>query len=68
MDPPRPAPWPRYRLKLFIEWCEGIGLEHVGELRPIDLDEYYDIRAGEVKSVTLEGETWTLHGFIEYLE
>lgn len=57
-----------YRLKLFIEWCEGIGLDHVGELRPIDLDEYYDIRAGEVKPVTLEGEMWTLHGFIEYLE
>lgn len=57
-----------YRLKLFIEWCEGAGIEEVGQLRALDLDEYYDIRSGAVQPSTLEGEMWTLKKFVEYLD
>jgi len=57
-----------YRLKLFIEWCEGVGIEQVGDLRPLDLDEYYDIRSGRVEPATLEGEMWTIKSFVEYLD
>lgn len=57
-----------YRLKLFVEWCEGIGIEGVGDIKPFDLDEYYDIRSGKVTPSTLEGEMWTLKKFVEYVE
>ena len=57
-----------YRLKLWIEWCESIGIETVGELRPYDMDEYYEIRASDVAPATLEGEMWTLKQFAEFLE
>jgi len=58
----------RYRLKLFVEWLEGIGVERVGDLRAFDLDEYFELRSGRVAPSTLEGEMWTLRGFVEYLE
>ena len=58
----------KYRLKLFVEWCEGIGIESVGDLRGYDLDEYYELRSGAVAPATLEGEMWTLQTFTEYLE
>ncbi|SER74801.1 tyrosine-type recombinase/integrase [Natrinema salaciae] len=57
-----------YRLKLWIEWCESIGIETVGELRPYDMDEYYEIRASDVAPATLEGEMWTLTQLAEFLE
>ncbi|EMA67599.1 integrase-like protein [Halorubrum aidingense JCM 13560] len=58
----------KYRLKLFVEWCEGIRLDHVGQLRGYDIDEYYEIRSANVAPATLEGEMWTLRMFAEYLE
>ena len=58
----------KYRLKLFREWCDGIDLKRVGELRGMDFDEYYELRAAEVAPVTLEGEMWTLRMFVKYLE
>jgi len=58
----------KYRLKLFVEWCEGIGLDHVGQLRGYDIDEYYEIRSAKVAPSTLEGEMWTMRMFAEYLE
>ena len=58
----------KYRLKLFVEWVEGIGIEHVGELRPYDLDEYFELRSGRIAPSTLEGEMFTLRSFVEYLE
>ncbi|WP_435093457.1 tyrosine-type recombinase/integrase [Halorubrum sp. N11] len=58
----------KYRLKLFVEWCEGIGLDHVGQLRGYDIDEYYEIRSAKVAPATLEGEMWTMRMFAEYLE
>ena len=58
----------KYRLKLWVEWCESLGIETVGELRPYDMDEYYDLRAQEVAPATLEGQMWTLKRLIEFLE
>ncbi|MDR5657308.1 site-specific integrase [Halodesulfurarchaeum sp. HSR-GB] len=58
----------KYRLKLFREWLDEVGIEEVGELRRYDLDEYYEHRSAEIKPVTLEGEMWTLHGFVSFLE
>ena len=57
-----------YRLKLFVEWCEGIGIAQVSDLRGYDLDEYYELRSANVAPVTLEGEMWTLKMFFEFLE
>lgn len=58
----------RYRLKLFVEWCQGVGIGTIGALRPYDLDEYFDLRAAKTEPATLEGEMWTLKKFIEYCE
>lgn len=58
----------RYRLKLFVEWCDSVGIEAVGELTGYDLDEYYELRSAEIAPVTLEGEMWTLRKFMEFLE
>ncbi|MFP8891504.1 tyrosine-type recombinase/integrase [Natrialbaceae archaeon A-CW2] len=57
-----------YRLKLFVEWCEAIGIETVGQLRRYDLDEYYELRASEVAPATLEGQMWTIKRYVEFLE
>lgn len=57
-----------YRLKVFIEWCEKVGIESVGELRPLDIDEFHDLRASEVAPVTLEGQMSTLREYLRYLE
>jgi len=57
-----------YRLKLFVEWCDSVGIERVGDLRGYDLDEYYELRSAEIEPVTLEGEMWTLKMFCEFLE
>ena len=58
----------KYRLKLFAEWCEGIGLARIGDLRGYDIDEYFELRSATVAPATLEGEMWTLRMFAEYLE
>jgi len=58
----------QYRLKLFVEWCESVGIEQVDQLQPYDLDEYYGIRSAEVAPATLEGDMWTLKTFCEFLE
>lgn len=57
-----------YRLKLFVEWTESVGIETVGQLQPYDVDEYYELRASEVAPATLEGQMWTLSEFAEFLE
>jgi len=58
----------RYRLKLFADWCDSVGIETVGDLQAYDLDEYYELRSAEIAPVTLEGEMWTLSMFLEFLE
>jgi len=57
-----------YRLKLFVEWTESVGIESVGELHALDLDDYYDHRSTEVVGSTLEGEMTTLKQFVGWLE
>lgn len=57
-----------YRLKLFVEWCERVGIQEVGGIKPYDLNDYYNQRAGEVQPVTLEGQMQTLSAFAEFLE
>lgn len=57
------------RLKLFVEWCEGVGISEIGDLKPYDVNEYFDVRSGEVPSAaTVEGEMYTLKKFCEFLE
>jgi len=57
-----------YRLKLWVEWCESVGIESVGELTGYDMDEYYEIRAADVAPATLESEMWTLKMLCRFLE
>lgn len=58
----------KYRLKLWVEWVEGIGIERVDELRGYDFDDYYGLRSGRVAPATLQNEMQTLRQFAEYLE
>jgi site-specific recombinase XerD len=56
------------RLKLFVEWCEAVGITEVGDLQPYDINEYYDIRSGDVAATSVENEMYTLKEFCEFLE
>jgi len=56
------------RLKLFVEWCEAAGIPTVGELYAYDVNDYYDLRSGEARPATVEGEMYTLKKFVEFLE
>ncbi|QCC47450.1 tyrosine-type recombinase/integrase [Halobellus limi] len=58
----------RYRLKLFVEWCDDVGIERVDEIGRLDLDEYFGVRSDAVAPATLEGEMWTLRMFVDFLE
>lgn len=58
----------RYRLKLFVEWLEAVGVSEVGELEAWDFDEYFDVRSGDISTISLENEMRTLKQFVEYLE
>jgi integrase len=51
-----------------VEWCEGVGIDRVGDLERYDLDEYYELRSAKVAPATLEGGMWTLKMFIRFLE
>lgn len=57
----------KYRLKLFVEWCEEQGIDEIGELRKWDLDEYYSARS-TVDDVSHQNEMKTLTQFVEYLD
>jgi len=56
-----------YRLKIFAEWFESVGLETVGDLEQFDLVDYFEQRSAQISPATLEGEMWTLRMFIEFL-
>ncbi|MFB6189670.1 MAG: tyrosine-type recombinase/integrase [Halapricum sp.] len=59
----------RYRLKLFVEWCEREGISRVGDLDGWAIDEFRAFRAGEgVSASTLHNELDTLSLFAEYLD
>lgn len=58
-----------YRLKLFVEWCEGQRIEDVDELDGWLLDSYETARRGvDPRPTTLNNEMKTLRRFISYLE
>jgi site-specific recombinase XerD len=57
-----------YRLKLFTEWCDSIGIRNVGDLQRYDIDEFYELRSSEIAPATLEGEMWTFKMFMRFLE
>lgn len=47
----------KYRLKLFVEWCEGEGITRVSDLSGWEFDTYQNVRRGEsVAPTTLENE------------
>lgn len=58
----------QYRLKLFAEWCESMGIDRVSDLQKYDIDQYYDTRSSDIAPATLEGEMWTLKMFLDFLE
>jgi site-specific recombinase XerD len=59
----------RYRLKLFVEWCEGNGIAFVDDLDGWDFDTYENTRRGnDVAPSTLQNEMKTLRNFTKYLE
>lgn len=59
----------RYRLKLFVEWCENEGIENIGDLNGWTLDEYRAYRAAEgLQPSTLHNEMDTLRIFAGYLD
>jgi site-specific recombinase XerD len=58
----------KYRLKLFVEWCEGVGADRVGDLSGYDLDEYYELRSAKTAPSTLHNEMSTVRKFAEFLE
>jgi len=44
-----------------------VGIAQVGNLKPYDINEYYDLRSGQVQPSTVEGEMYTLKKFCEFL-
>lgn len=59
----------KYRLKLFVEWCELEGITQVGDLDGWTLDEYRAHRAGQnISPSTLHNELDTLSLFAAYLD
>jgi len=58
-----------YRLKLFVEWCEGKGIATVSELSGWDFDTYENDRLAEdIAGTSLQNEMKTIRNWIEYLE
>lgn len=59
----------RYRLKLFVEWCESEGIDRIDALDGWILDDYQAARQSEgIKTITLNGEMKSLRQFFRYLE
>lgn len=58
----------RYRLKLWVEWCEERGIDSVRDLTPWDVESYEGHRrAGDIAPTTLQNELSTLELLFEYL-
>lgn len=59
----------KYRLKHFVEWCEGQGIDDVGDLDGWLLESYETKRRRDgLEPVTLAKELGTLIGLLEYCE
>jgi site-specific recombinase XerD len=58
-----------YRLRLFVDWCEDVGIDRVDELSGWHFAQYETARRGrDISPLTLSKEMGTLRRFIEYLE
>lgn len=58
-----------YRLKLFVEWCEGERIETMGELDGWLLEEFVVHRQGtDPVTATMKNELVTLRKFLRYCE
>jgi len=58
-----------YRLNRFRQWADEEGLETVGELHPLDFDDYLASReADEVQPITMQKHFGTIREFVEFLE
>jgi site-specific recombinase XerD len=58
----------RTRLDHFVEWCEEQGIDRVGDLTPLNVDDYALNRQRQGYSpVTVQGQLATLQVFLKYL-
>lgn len=58
----------RTRLDHFVEWCEEQGIDRVGDLTPLNVDDYALNRQRQGYSpVTVRGQLATLQVFLKYL-
>lgn len=58
-----------YQLGRFLEWTEAVGIEVVGELHPLDFDDYLSDRESDgVKPLTMSNNFKIIHRWVEYLE
>lgn len=58
----------RYRLKLFIDWCDEQGIDSMGDVDGWAVDEYQLARHEQAKQITLNKELGTLAQWLEYCE
>ncbi|GAA0665464.1 tyrosine-type recombinase/integrase [Natronoarchaeum mannanilyticum] len=58
----------KYRLKMFVEWCEENSITNINDLSGRDLHAYRVDRRddGELKPVTLRGQLSTLRAFLRF--
>lgn len=58
-----------YRLRRFLEWADTADIETVGELHPLDFDDYLAAREAEgVKPLTVSNDLATIRRWVEFLE
>lgn len=58
-----------YRLRRFREFCDQEGIETVGELHPLDFDDYLAYReAAGVAPLTIQSQFKTIREWVEFLE
>jgi hypothetical protein len=55
------------QLRPFVEWCERVGLNSVGLIRSVDLEQYYDQRHRELDVDRRDREMRTLEQFCSFL-
>ncbi len=56
----------RYRLKMFVEWCERESIYNLNDLSGRDLHRYRVWRHKDINTVTLRGQLATLRVFLEF--
>lgn len=58
-----------YRLRRFREWATEAGVETVGELHPLDFDDYLAHReAAGIKPLTIQSQFKTIRDWVRFLE